>query len=39
MESKIINHLKVRLDEDAVKTKFVQEKTKSLALKIKQMQE
>lgn len=39
MESKIIKHLKIRLDEEAVKTKFVQEKTKSLAIKIKQMQE
>ncbi|CAD8185855.1 unnamed protein product [Paramecium pentaurelia] len=38
VESQIISHLKIRLDEDALQTKFVQDKTRSLANKIKQLQ-
>ncbi|CAD8128033.1 unnamed protein product [Paramecium sonneborni] len=38
VETEIISHLKIRLDDDALQSKFVQDKTKSLANKIKQLQ-
>ncbi|CAD8193249.1 unnamed protein product [Paramecium octaurelia] len=38
VESQIMSHLKIRLDDDTLQTRFVQEKTRSLANKIKQLQ-
>ncbi|CAD8127239.1 unnamed protein product [Paramecium sonneborni] len=38
VESQIISHLKIKFDDDALQLKFVQDKTKSLANKIKQLQ-